>query len=309
MNAYNYNHLFYFYIAAKLKGITVAAKHLNTSQSSLSMQIKTLESGFGRPLFKKAGRKIELTEFGTEVFNYCRRAFEVLDEMFDQLNKTSTSMGVRISAGVSVDIERPFVADTLVRVAKMYPKNGRPLLNLVSLPTPQLKQLLEVGEIDVLLTAGANFDGEFNIVKSFNLPVHLLIPKAMAANIGLKRSVEEIITNNKIPFVLPSKFIGLRSEIDSYFIRKKARPFCTFESNMISSVIRAATDEMGATILPLAYLGRELSSKRLIKVGKNPLWNHKIFLLSGRRGIDEGRKLFVEKLSQQLTEFALSETS
>ncbi len=87
MNVYNYNHLFYFYVTAKLEGVTAAAKHLNTSQSSLSTQINTLEEVLDRELFRKVGRRMELTNSGKEVFNYCRRAFDIFDELFDQLDK------------------------------------------------------------------------------------------------------------------------------------------------------------------------------------------------------------------------------
>ena len=131
MNVYNYNHLFYFYVTAKLGGVTLAAKHLNTSQSSLSTQINTLEAVLGRELFQKAGRRMKLTEAGKEIFNYCRRSFEIFDEMFDHLDRKKSSMGVRISVGVSVDIERPFVTDVLAKVSKQYGKNERPLLKLI----------------------------------------------------------------------------------------------------------------------------------------------------------------------------------
>ena len=64
---FNYNHLYYFYITAKLKGVTVAALQLNTSQPSLSSQIKNLETALKRKLFRKSGRNIELTEDGKRV--------------------------------------------------------------------------------------------------------------------------------------------------------------------------------------------------------------------------------------------------
>ena len=87
MNISNYNHLFYFYITAKLEGVTAAAKYLNTSQSSLSIQINTLEETLGKDLFHKAGRRMELTDTGRELYQYCRRAFDIFNEMFDQLDK------------------------------------------------------------------------------------------------------------------------------------------------------------------------------------------------------------------------------
>lgn len=301
MNVYNYNHLFYFYVTAKLEGVTVAAKHLNTSQSSLSTQINTLESVLGKELFRKAGRRMELTESGKELFSYCRRAFEIFDEMFDQLDKKKSSMGVRISVGVSVDIERPFITDVLAKISRQYGKDERPLLNLISLPSSQLLQLLRVGDIDLLLTTSTGVKQDLEILKEFNIPVGVFASKILVSKIK-NVSLDGLIRDENLPIVLPSKLTTLRSEIDGYFIRKKLNPACVFESNIISSVIRAATDAMGFTILPHIYVTRELRSEKLISIASKPLWKHRMALFSTRSGLDEGRKAFAEKLIQHLTE-------
>jgi LysR family transcriptional regulator, transcriptional activator of nhaA len=295
MNIYNYNHLFYFYVTAKLNGVTVAAKHLNTSQSSLSSQIKTLEAVIKRKLFKKVGRKIELTDSGKEIYNYCRRSFEIFDEMFDQIENKSTSMGKRISVGVAVDIERPFITDALSKISKQYPKNQRPLLNLVSLPASQLEQLLKLGELDLLLTPNSTLDTEIKSLTAVELPVGLFAPYEIATQFK-KKPLEDNFSKIEFPFALPSKLTSLRSETDQFLIKKKLNPICVFESNIISSVIHASSDGLGATFLPKAYVSRELKSEKLIQLNKRPLWNHRIFILCSRRGLDEGRGQFASKL-------------
>jgi LysR family transcriptional activator of nhaA len=308
MNVYNYNHLFYFYVTAKLEGVTIAAKHLNTSQSSLSTQINTLESVLGKELFRKVGRRMELTESGKELFNYCRRAFEVFDEMFDQLDKKKSSMGVRISVGVAVDIERPFVTDVLAKISKQYAKTDRPLLNLISLPSPQLLQLLKIGDLDVLLTTNSVVDHELEILEEFSLPVGAFVSKELLRDVKMG-SFESLIRDKKLPIVLPSKLTNLRSEIDGYLIRKRLSPPCVFESNIISSVIRAASDAMGFTILPQVYVARELRSEKLVPISNKSLWKHRMTLLTSKQGLDEGRQKFADQLIQQLAIAADQETS
>jgi DNA-binding transcriptional LysR family regulator len=100
--------------------------------------------------------------------------------------------------------------------------------------------------------------------------------------------------------VLPSKITSLRSEVDQFFIKRKINPVCVFESNIISSVIRAASDGMGATILPTVYVSRELKSGKLKQLNSKPLWKHRISLLSTRGELDEGRKELALKLIEQL---------
>ncbi len=300
MNIYNYNHLYYFYVVAKLSGITVAAKHLNTSQSSLSSQMKTLEATLKRPLFKKVGRKIELTDFGIEVFNYCRRSFEVFDEMFDQINKKSFSTGARISIGVATDIDRPFITDSLSKVSKLYAKNRRPLLNLISLSPAHLEQLIKLGELDILLTPRPTFSTEVKTIISLDLPVGLFAPPELAIQ-HRKKNSEPSLFKTQLPFVLPSNITYLRTEIDRFVIKKKLSLPCVFESNILASVIRASSDGLGATILPEAYVSRELKAKKLIQLNARPLWKHRIYILSNRRNLSEEKTQFADQLVEHFT--------
>ena len=109
----NYNHLYYFYIAAKLGGVTSAARQLNTSQPSLSAQIKSLETSFNRELFRKSGRKMELTEEGHRIYAYCRSMFEIAEELEEYVNGEDTIKRLRVAIGVSSEVERPFVANVI----------------------------------------------------------------------------------------------------------------------------------------------------------------------------------------------------
>lgn len=295
MNIHNYNHLFYFYVVAKLNGVSIAAKHLNTSQSSLSTQIKTLESTLKKTLFKKVGRKIELTDSGREVYNYCRRAFETFDEMFDQIEKKSSSMGVRLSIGVSAEVERPFISEVLAKIARQYPKGQRPLFNLISLPTNQLVQLLKLGEIDLLIMTGGVSDSEIEIAAEFGMPVSLFSHADCLKNFK-EKSFENILAKEELPLVLPSKLTSLRAEIDSFIIRKKAKNVCLFESNIIAAVVRAASDGLGCTILPEVYVLREVKSGRLFPVNQKPLWKHTVSVVVSRGQLGENKKTFIEKL-------------
>ena len=82
---YNFNHLYYFYMTVKSGGVTIAAKHLSVSQPSLSGQLRVLEEFLQIKLFKKVGRKNELTREGSMVFGYCRQMFELSQEMHETI--------------------------------------------------------------------------------------------------------------------------------------------------------------------------------------------------------------------------------
>src|SRR5579884_4189176 len=84
---YNYNHLYYFYITSKCEGIIAAARHLRISQPSLSSQLKVLERSLNMSLFKRVGRRSQLTAAGTAVYGLCRQMFEISEEMDELIAK------------------------------------------------------------------------------------------------------------------------------------------------------------------------------------------------------------------------------
>jgi len=110
---YNFNHLYYFYVTAKSPGVTAAAKHLQISQPSLSSQLKVLERQLGVKLFQKVGRNNELTRGGSVIYGYCRRMFELSEEMSEQISKRVPSAARRIHIGVSDEVDRPFVVEVV----------------------------------------------------------------------------------------------------------------------------------------------------------------------------------------------------
>lgn len=296
MNVFNFNHLYYFYLISKLDGVTAAAKYLNTSQSSLSIQIRNLEGEIGQKLFKKVGRKLVLTEVGREVYQFCRKSFSSFDEMFDQLNKKSNSMGLRIIIGVSDEIDRPFVTEVLARVIKRYPKIRRPLIQLVSLPTNKILNSLRASEVDILLTTNAFIDNSVEIIKELALPVGFF----MAPDIRLdfkNINLDNILKDSEMGFVLMSGLTNLRLEVDSYLRKKRITPHCVFESNILASVVRATVDGLGGTIIPEAYARRELKAKRLVRINDKPLWKHRLLLLTEKDQLDKAKRDFAIKLS------------
>lgn len=286
-------------MVAKLGGVTNAAEKLNTSQSSLSAQIKTLENHIGKTLFKKVGRKIELTEAGKDLFNYCRRAFEIFDEMSDHFNKKSLSMGIRITIGVSQDIDRPFVADTVAMVRSRYSQSQQPRLNLITTTDAVLQQGLQSGEIDFIITNRAFVDHTIDILGEFDLPVGAF-GYSEFYKLTKKDSFDDLLKKEKIALCLPSKMTDIRTEIDRYMIKKNITPYCVFESNAMASVTRATLDGLGATIMPLPYVKKELESKQLFILTKKVLWKHRTVIIGLKDRIETERMQFAHHFNDCL---------
>lgn len=81
----NYRQLHYFWSVAKAGGIARGAEQLHLTPQTLSGQISQLEEKLGVDLFRRAGRRIELTDAGHLALSYADEIFQIGNELEDTL--------------------------------------------------------------------------------------------------------------------------------------------------------------------------------------------------------------------------------
>src|SRR5579859_7508076 len=70
-------HLRTFVAAASTLSFTRAAEKVHLVQSSVTEQIRSLETELGAPLFDRTGRKLRLTDAGRRLLDYADRLLEL----------------------------------------------------------------------------------------------------------------------------------------------------------------------------------------------------------------------------------------
>jgi LysR family transcriptional activator of nhaA len=99
----NFKHLYYFWATAKAGGIVRAGQQLHTTPQTLSTQIKLLEERLGCALFRKSGRRLELTDDGHVALGYAEQIFSLSAEL-------EAAIGPARSRGAQLDF-RVGIAD------------------------------------------------------------------------------------------------------------------------------------------------------------------------------------------------------
>ncbi|HAH30885.1 MAG TPA: hypothetical protein DCL44_01065 [Elusimicrobia bacterium] len=87
----NFNQLYYFWIITKAGSITAATRQLLLNQSTLSQQLKEIETSMGRRLLVRSRHGVTLTEEGKVVFEYCDRMYLQAEELAAQLKSGKIS--------------------------------------------------------------------------------------------------------------------------------------------------------------------------------------------------------------------------
>ena len=187
----NFKHLHYFWATAKAGGIVRAGEQLHISPQTLSGQIKLLEDRLGCRLFRKSGRRLELTEQGRVALGYA-----------DQIFALSTEMEAAIGAAT----EGEHVVDFRVGIADSVPKSIAYRLLEPALGLPETVRLIcTEGKFEDLLAQMAVHRIDLVIadepmskqlsVKAFN---HALGTTAMSffASPALKRTLKGTFPHN-----------------------------------------------------------------------------------------------------------------
>lgn len=97
-----------------------AADQVGRSTSAVSAQIHKLEDMAGTPLFRKAGRTLELTEAGNLLLAYARRILALNDEAAAAVRGVDLSGGVRL--GLQEEFGEVTLPEVLGRFARAHPR-------------------------------------------------------------------------------------------------------------------------------------------------------------------------------------------
>jgi len=281
---YNFNHLYYFYITAKSGGVTSASKHLRLSQPSLSSQLKILEQALDQRLFQKVGRRNELTETGVIFYGLCRQMFEVSEELDELISKRVNSASRWIHIGVSEEVERSFVVEVVSLFLKKHPLNLRPKVTVTSGTHEQLIERLRFRELDAIFTPIIAIDPDLENLDCAEAPVALICPikwniSSSTEKLKAADAIKKIVGGNDAQWLMPSSKFKLRSQIDIFFEENKLKGRIVFESDIMASIVRAVSDNMGMAFVPLLYVAKELREKSVRVLGpKGGYWKYRVWL-------------------------------
>jgi LysR family transcriptional activator of nhaA len=144
----NYHHLYYFYNIAKETSIANASKKLNVTQSSLSNQLKSLETTLDIALFDRVGRKLVLTDKGKHVYGLAQKIFEIGDILVNeiennQLGKDTKHFRVGAVSTLSKNIQQMFFSPLIKSKQK---------LDIFSSDLHSLLDKLRDLEVDLIIT-------------------------------------------------------------------------------------------------------------------------------------------------------------
>lgn len=236
----------YFVNAARTLNFTEAARLSNVAQSTLSQQIKQLETELGIPLFHRMGKSVKLTTEGATFLNDANRiiddARQGLQRLADMKELRSGNVAVGIASGLGISA---LLAEVLQSYNKTYPGVR---ITIHQVQAPRLSDMLRRHDIDLAMT----FTPE---TAEPDIQVRPLFGSRLCAVLGEHHPLAEydkvsLAQVSRHPLVLPSHNLIIRKPVDAAAARQHVDLRPAVEIDDLSHIIYMVRGGRWVSILP-----------------------------------------------------------
>ncbi|WP_055616811.1 LysR family transcriptional regulator [Streptomyces phaeochromogenes] len=284
---------------AAVLSFTQAAAELKYAQSSVTSQIRALESSLGVQLFDRLGSRIRLTEAGDRLLPYARQIIELSEEARAAVVGTEEPSGT-LTVGTMESLTSYRLSPLLELFHHRYPGvrlSMRPTLG------DETRQALRQGTYDVgFLMERETEHAGLEVTQLAEEPLALVAapghPLAGAAVSAV--STADLVRE---PLLATEPGCAYRDLFEEELNTRSAEPVSFMEFGTIEATKRAAAAGLGIALLPAVTVAEELADGRLVALPWEPPFTLTTQLAwrSGKR-LPAHARLFVEQARKLVAE-------
>lgn len=192
-----------FIYVAELRSFTKAADRLGFSQSTVSFQIKQLETELSCQLFERINHTVHLTEKGREVLEYAHQINRMTRELKDSMKEEASSGYIRLAMADSLCTS--LLSRDFLHFRKLYPNIS---LKIIAAGTEEMFRLMNHNEADAILTLDNHiYNTEYRILREEKVRTFFVAGASTRIASASSLSIEELLLQ---PFILTEKGMSYR---------------------------------------------------------------------------------------------------
>ena len=290
----NYKHLYYFRTVAKAGAVNRAAEKLHLTPQTLSGQISTFEARLGVTLFRRSGRRLELTEAGRTALSYADEIFHVGAELEEALQNRTAARAHPFRVGIADVVPKSIAyqllapALTLAEPVKLVCKEDR---------LEQLAAELSIHRLDMVLAdrpLPSNMD-----IKGYSHPLGECGIAFLAA-----RTVADTLAPDfpaclhAAPLLIPGEDSALRAPLLRWLDRRSLQP--TIVGEFDDSALMGAFGQAGAGVFPVPLTTAQAVMRQydVVEVGQTQDVRERFFIISVERRLSHPAVLAVSEAAR-----------
>lgn len=247
-----------------------AAQQLNLSQPALSRKIAKLEQDIGAQLFRRIGKRLELTRIGQLTFEYAieqERLFLNYMRTVTEFKETGRSS---ITIGASLTTLQTTLPDLIAFLRESHPEID---IKAITGKTHEIVSYVKEHKVDIAVIASKIDDSYVHCTPLFDDHLMLVLPRTLVID---EEKLQDIQHLNNIPMILFSKGTWYRLLTDELFEAYQLTPEIRMEIDSFEAILRLLHTFRAGALLPKSYLRPQL-------VAENELDIYQIAQLEGTK--------------------------
>lgn len=291
----NYKHLHYFRTVAKTGAINRAAEKLHLTPQTLSGQIGAFEQRLGVDLFRRSGRRLELTDAGRTALVYADDIFHIGTELEEALQNRAATPVHPFRVGIA-DVVPKAIAYQLLAPALALAEPVKLVCREDRLAT--LAAELSIHRLDMVL-ADRPLPSSMDI-KGYSHPlgecgIAFLASKALAKTLAAPFPA----SLDQAPFLIPGEDSALRVPLLRWLEKQGAAPRIVGEFD--DSALMSAFGQAGAGVFPapLTVAAAVMKQYGVAEIGRTNDIRERYFAISVERRLSHPAVVAVSEAARR----------
>jgi DNA-binding transcriptional LysR family regulator len=230
-----------------------AAERLNVTQPALSRRIARLEREVGVELFRRIGKRLELTAAGQLTYEFALELRRFHGEYLQRLNAFKSEEATVATIGASLTTLQTTLPGLITAMTEKHPNLE---IKAVTGKSHEIATLVKERKVDFGIVASAvEDDPAITSIPLFDDSLMLVLPRT---HYILERSHLEMADLNGLPMILFAPGTWYRTMTDELFRQYGLKPDVRMEIDSFEAIVRLLSACRAGTLLPKSYLRPQL---------------------------------------------------
>lgn len=247
-----------FKTVAAFLNFNQAAHYLNCAQSTVSSQIKSLEEEIGELLFRRAGKRIQLTTAGEKMVGYANKLLAIEKEAIADITGTKAPPGTVSLRGPEAIIDGYF--PTLIQaILVQHPTVQFDISNCLE---SNIENELQIENVDLAFIF-SDYISSANLITEKIFTEQLILTALPTHPLAGKNRVDASdLYGETLIFLKTGCGYGLpfRQLLNTHIVN----PVSIIEMTSVEAIKKCVKNGMGLTILPEISVRKEIQNKELV---------------------------------------------
>ncbi|WP_239618738.1 LysR family transcriptional regulator [Cohnella mopanensis] len=226
-----------------------AAERLNLSQPALSRRLARLEAELEVDLFRRIGKRLELTAAGQVTYEFALELRRFHGSYLQKLNAFKSSEAHVATIGASLTTLQTTLPDLITAMTEKHPNLE---IKAVTGKSHEIATLVKERKVDFGIVASSVIDdAAITSLPLFDDHLILVLPRT---HIILERTHLEMADLHGLPMILFAPGTWYRTLTDEIFRTYNLKPDVRMEIDSFEAIIRLLSACRAGTLLPKSYL-------------------------------------------------------